>query len=97
MNILITGANGFIGRALCDKLLADGYQVRGAVRGQEKTEVGGLRSAVYAKLRRARDVRGRRSEDRGRRSKDSRLHAPAVLAHCRGRKLRRAREVGDHY
>lgn len=32
MNILITGANGFIGRALCDKLLADGYEVRGAVR-----------------------------------------------------------------
>ena len=31
--VLITGANGFIGRALCDKLLADGYQVRGAVRG----------------------------------------------------------------
>ena len=62
MNILITGANGFIGRALCDKLLADGYQVRGAVRGQEKTEVGGLRSAVYAKLRRARDVGGLRAE-----------------------------------
>jgi len=31
-NILITGANGFIGRALCDKLLVDGYQVKGAVR-----------------------------------------------------------------
>ena len=30
--ILTTGANGFIGRALCDKLFADGYQVRGAVR-----------------------------------------------------------------
>ncbi|MCK4468842.1 MAG: SDR family oxidoreductase [Desulfobacterales bacterium] len=62
MNILITGANGFIGRALCKRLLADGYQVRGAVRGQEKTEVGGLRSAVYAKLRRARDVGGLRAE-----------------------------------
>ena len=32
MNVLVTGANGFIGKALCDKLLADGYQVRGAVR-----------------------------------------------------------------
>ena len=31
-NIFITGANGFIGRALCDKLLTDGYRVRGAVR-----------------------------------------------------------------
>ena len=32
-NVLVTGANGFIGRALCKRLLADGYQVRGAVRG----------------------------------------------------------------
>ena len=45
-NVLVTGANGFIGRALCKRLLADGYQVRGAVRGQEKTEVGCLRSDV---------------------------------------------------
>lgn len=33
MNILITGTAGFIGRLLCDKLIADGYQVRGAARG----------------------------------------------------------------
>ena len=33
LNVLVTGANGFIGRVLCDKLIADGYQVRGAVRG----------------------------------------------------------------
>ncbi|RII00606.1 NAD-dependent epimerase/dehydratase family protein [candidate division NPL-UPA2 bacterium Unc8] len=32
MNILITGANGFIGKALCEGMLVDGYQVRGAVR-----------------------------------------------------------------
>jgi nucleoside-diphosphate-sugar epimerase len=32
INALVTGANGFIGRALCNKLLTDGYQVRGAVR-----------------------------------------------------------------
>ena len=32
INVLVTGANGFIGRVLCDKLLTDGYQVRGAVR-----------------------------------------------------------------
>jgi uncharacterized protein YbjT (DUF2867 family) len=31
-NIFITGANGFIGQALCKRLMADGYQVRGAVR-----------------------------------------------------------------
>ena len=46
MNILITGANGFIGQALCKRLLADGYQVRGSVRGAEKTEIGCLRSDV---------------------------------------------------
>ena len=33
INVLVTGANGFIGRVLCDKLITDGYQVRGAVRG----------------------------------------------------------------
>jgi len=32
MNVLVTGANGFIGQALCKRMLADGYQVRGAVR-----------------------------------------------------------------
>lgn len=32
MTVLITGANGFIGQALCKRLMADGYQVRGAVR-----------------------------------------------------------------
>ena len=46
MNILVTGANGFVGRSLCKKMLADGWQVRGTVRGQEKTEVGCLRSDV---------------------------------------------------
>lgn len=30
--ILVTGANGFIGKALCEKLLADGWPVVGAVR-----------------------------------------------------------------
>ena len=30
--ILVTGANGFIGRTLCKRMLADGYQVRGTVR-----------------------------------------------------------------
>jgi nucleoside-diphosphate-sugar epimerase len=33
MNILITGANGFIGQALCKRLIADGHHVRGVVRG----------------------------------------------------------------
>ena len=34
MNVLVTGANGFIGSALCERLLAEGRQVRGAVRSQ---------------------------------------------------------------
>ncbi|WP_333655807.1 UDP-glucose 4-epimerase family protein [Dissulfurispira sp.] len=37
MRILITGANGFVGRALCERLIADGWQVRGAVRSLEST------------------------------------------------------------
>ena len=57
MNILVTGANGFIGRVLCDKLIADGYQVLGAVRGQEKTEVGSQRSEV-SRLRKATPCQG---------------------------------------
>ncbi|MBI5418336.1 SDR family oxidoreductase [Candidatus Poribacteria bacterium] len=32
MNILITGANGFVGQVLCTTLLARGFNVRGAVR-----------------------------------------------------------------
>lgn len=32
MNILVTGANGFVGRVLCKKMLADGWRVRGTVR-----------------------------------------------------------------
>ena len=54
MNILVTGANGFIGRALCERLLAEGCQVRGAVRskvsrtalpaGVEATPIGSIGS-----------------------------------------------------
>jgi len=35
-NVLVTGANGFIGQALCKRLMADGYQVRGAKSGHKK-------------------------------------------------------------
>jgi len=44
MNILVTGANGFIGRALCKKMLADGWQVRGTVR--SATQLTALSSRV---------------------------------------------------
>lgn len=41
LNILITGAAGFIGGVLCDNLIADGYQVRGTFRGDGRRETGG--------------------------------------------------------
>ena len=31
-NVLITGANGFIGSALCRRMVAEGWKVRGALR-----------------------------------------------------------------
>lgn len=31
MKVLVTGANGFVGRALCKRLIRDGWQVQGAV------------------------------------------------------------------
>lgn len=33
MNVLVTGANGFVGASLCARLLSDGMYVRGVVRG----------------------------------------------------------------
>jgi len=39
MNILITGANGFIGQALCKRMLTNVYRVRGAVRGAAQMTV----------------------------------------------------------
>jgi nucleoside-diphosphate-sugar epimerase len=35
-NVLVTGANGFIGKALCRRMLAEGWHVRGAVRSLSK-------------------------------------------------------------
>ncbi|OHB71542.1 MAG: NAD-dependent dehydratase [Planctomycetes bacterium RBG_16_43_13] len=32
LSVLITGANGFVGRVLCEKMVTDGWQVRGTVR-----------------------------------------------------------------
>ncbi|MBF0557319.1 MAG: NAD-dependent epimerase/dehydratase family protein [Nitrospirae bacterium] len=43
MRVLVTGANGFVGRALCDALLKNGHYVRGAVRSKEKVfHAGGI-------------------------------------------------------
>ena len=35
-NVLVTGANGFIGQALCRRMLAEGWNVRGAIRSSAK-------------------------------------------------------------
>lgn len=36
-NVLVTGANGFIGRAFCKRLMAEGLRVRGALRRPKNT------------------------------------------------------------
>ncbi len=42
--VLVTGANGFIGQALCQKLVTDGWSVAGAVRNE--SAAGKLRGEV---------------------------------------------------
>lgn len=37
-NILITGANGFVGRAVCARLLLEGWQVRGVIRSTKQVD-----------------------------------------------------------
>lgn len=37
--VLVTGATGFIGRRLCERLLAEGYEVRGTVRRTSSTSL----------------------------------------------------------
>ncbi|MFY9259947.1 MAG: SDR family oxidoreductase [Gallionella sp.] len=48
-NFLITGANGFVGRALCADLVQHGYTVRAAVR-SDKAWMEGLDNAVVGEL-----------------------------------------------
>jgi nucleoside-diphosphate-sugar epimerase len=36
LRVLVTGANGFVGRVVCEKLLKRGYSVRGVVRNQPR-------------------------------------------------------------
>ena len=38
-DVLVAGANSFIGRALCKKMLADGWQVRGTVRSSKRSDM----------------------------------------------------------
>jgi nucleoside-diphosphate-sugar epimerase len=38
-NVLVTGATGFIGKALCRRILAEGWNVRGAIRSSTKKAI----------------------------------------------------------
>jgi nucleoside-diphosphate-sugar epimerase len=40
MNVLVTGANGFVGKALCEALLENGHRVIAIYRSQQKVRVG---------------------------------------------------------
>ncbi len=48
MKALVTGANGFVGRPLCEELLRRGYQVRAAMRSQDPLSATGEMVAVGA-------------------------------------------------
>ena len=37
MRLLVTGASGFVGQALCKRMASNGWQVRGSVRFVEQT------------------------------------------------------------
>ena len=56
MQILVTGASGFVGAALCRDLLARGLDVRGAVRSMHPSfSVSGIESVVVGNLDAATD------------------------------------------
>ncbi|MCX7184827.1 MAG: SDR family oxidoreductase [Nitrosospira sp.] len=50
MKVLITGASGFVGRALCDRLLAHGLDVVGTVRSLPGTPVPGVNYCIVAEM-----------------------------------------------
>lgn len=51
MNVLVTGAGGFVGRALCAQLAAGGFRVRGTVRGREPVrDITGITSVATGPL-----------------------------------------------
>ena len=48
--VLVTGATGFVGRALCEVLVASGYQVRAALRGPRPLPAGVADSAIVGDI-----------------------------------------------
>lgn len=65
MRILVTGASGFLGRALCPALAAAGHSVRGAVRSEAALPSGGRTDDPVGGDRQPADARGR-PDPRGR-------------------------------
>lgn len=49
-HILVTGANGFVGRTLCDTLAQSGYLVRGAVRSDRVSSPGIVEKVVVGEI-----------------------------------------------
>jgi nucleoside-diphosphate-sugar epimerase len=51
MNVLVTGASGFVGKALCSALLAEGVSVRAAVRSSNSiSAIAGLQVAAVGEI-----------------------------------------------
>jgi nucleoside-diphosphate-sugar epimerase len=50
-NVLVTGASGFVGKALCSALLAEGVSVRAAVRSSNSiSAIAGLQVAAVGEI-----------------------------------------------
>jgi UDP-glucose 4-epimerase len=48
MRIVVTGANGFVGRPVCRKLASDGHEVVALTRREPEFEVVGTRHVTFA-------------------------------------------------
>jgi nucleoside-diphosphate-sugar epimerase len=48
--VLVTGASGFVGRALCSRLTADGYEVIGTVRNPSSSVARGIQKAIIGDI-----------------------------------------------
>ena len=87
MNVLVTGASGFIGRPLVARLLSRGHRVRGLVRRpEERVALGGAQAEVG-------DLRDTGAVERATRGMDAVVH----LAWATGVTRERSRcAAGEH-
>lgn len=56
MKLLVSGANGFVGRAVCQRLLERGLAVRGAVRSEDRQVPAGVEKVVVGDAEAPRDL-----------------------------------------